>query len=1008
MAAPKEILDLVARFEENREALRAGAYSEAELRTEFIDPFFEALGWDIANKAGMAEQYKDVVREASVAVEGQAKKPDYEFRIGGTRKFYVEAKKPIVNLKDDAGVAFQIRRYAWSAKLPLGIITDFEEFAVYDCRTKPIATDKAGVGRLNYYSYKEYADKWDEIAGIFAKDAILKGAFDKYAASDKKRGTQSVDDAFLTEIESWREQLAKNIALRNGQLTVEQLNYAVQQTIDRIIFLRICEDRGIESYGDLQKIAAGTDVYRTLLKHFLAADERYNSGLFHFKKEKDNAEEPDDLTPGLNIDDKPLKAIVKRLYYPDCPYEFSVISADILGQVYERFLGKVIRLTEGHQAKVEDKPEVKKAGGVYYTPTYIVDYIVKNTVGKLVEGKTPGDVDKLKVLDPACGSGSFLIGAYQFLLDWYLEDYSNHEPAKLLKRKDPKLYESSNGYRLTLPERRRILLNNIHGVDIDSQAVEVTKLSLLLKVLEGETQRTLFDKRVLPDLSGNVKCGNSLIGTDYFADRLIPDPEEMDSINPMDWEIEFPEIMDRGGFDVVIGNPPYVRTQTFVNSNSFVSTYYGQQYVASGEGNYDIYVLFVEKGQKLLNKRGLLGLILPHKFFTTQYGRPLRREISRLGALSSIVYFGDQQIFQAASTYTCLLFLNNAKQDSFLFTPVTNVSAWISNPAVDATPINASEMSEEPWRFLLTGSSIFQKLASMPIKLTNVVEKIYQGLATSADSVFVLQVENEQDGMSLCASAELGGETVLLESELLRPLLKGSEISRYASPEYKYIVIFPYIVTGSSVSPIAEEALKDNYPRTFDYLSKCKTRLLGRSKTDLGNWWLYPYPKNLTLYCQPKILVQVLSKQGNFAFDKIGRFYFLGGGTAGGNAIRLKADTSYSQRVILGILNSSILTYYVKHVGSGFRGGYHAFGKASLSDFPLPRMDKESTAKMEAFVGNMVSLHSKDDASQSQHNKVLCERQIIAIDRQIDQLVYKLYGLTAEEIKIIERAFDEV
>ena len=269
-------------------------------------------------------------------------------------------------------------------------------------------SDKASVARVLYLNFCEYASRWEDVAKIFARDAILKGSFDKFAESTKaKRGTAEVDDAFLDEIEKWRADLARNLAMRNVDLSQRDLNFSVQRTIDRIVFLRICEDRRIEVYGRLQALLNGEHTYRRLYQLFREADERYNSGLFHFQKEKDRAEPPDDLTPGLEIDDAVLKRIIRRLYYPDSPYEFSVLPADILGQVYEQFLGKVIRLTEGHQAKVEEKPEVKKAGGVYYTPTYIVDYIVKNTVGKLLENKTPKQAAKLRVLDPACGSGSF-------------------------------------------------------------------------------------------------------------------------------------------------------------------------------------------------------------------------------------------------------------------------------------------------------------------------------------------------------------------------------------------------------------------------------------------------------------------------------------------------------------------------------------------------------------------------------------------------------------------------
>jgi hypothetical protein len=568
VSAPDKILELVERFEANLDTYKRGAYNETQVRREFIDPFFKTLGWDIENEQGHAEAYKDVVHEDAIKIGRATKAPDYCFRVGGTRKFFLEAKKPSVKIKDDIDPAYQLRRYAWSAKLPLSILTDFEEFAVYDCRVKPMKTDKASTARITYLTFDEYADKWDEIAAIFAKGSILRGSFDKYAESKKvKRGTAEVDSDFLQEIERWRELLARNIALRNPKLSTGELNLSVQYTIDRIIFLRICEDRAIEPYGRLMTLLNGHNVYRRLLEIFYQADDRYNSGLFHFRKEKGRAEGPDTLTTGLTIDDKALKDVLKNLYYPDSPYEFSVLPADILGQVYEQFLGKVIRLTSPTKAIIEEKPEVRKAGGVYYTPTFVVDYIVKNTVGKLLDGKKPGPrgtASKLRILDPACGSGSFLIGVYQYLLDWHRDQYVNDDPKKWAKGRSPKLYQTpKKGWRLTIDERKRILLDNVYGVDIDPQAVEVTKLSLLLKVLEDEqtivSQLPMYHQRVLPDLSNNIKCGNSLISTDFFnfSGEVEYNDELIYRVNAFNWKAQFPQIVDNGGFNCIVGNPPW-------------------------------------------------------------------------------------------------------------------------------------------------------------------------------------------------------------------------------------------------------------------------------------------------------------------------------------------------------------------------------------------------------------------------------------------------------------------
>jgi hypothetical protein len=426
-AGQDEIARRVKQFQTNFKAYHAPDYKEAHARQELIDWLFIALGWDVRNERGAAPHRREVILEASQDVEGQAarKAPDYAFRFGADTLFYVEAKKPGVAIKTSASAAFQLRRYAWSAKLPLSLLTDFEELAVYDGRIRPSDQDNASIARINYYTYDRYPEVWREIWDVYSREAVERGSFDQYVQSVKgKRGTTPVDAEFLKEIEGWREVLARNLALRNAALSIDELNDAVQRTIDRIIFLRMAEDRGIEPYERLLALTGrgqgeGESIYAGLLDLCRQADAKYNSGLFDFSAKGDR------LTPKLSIDDKVLKPILSNLYFPH-PYEFSVMPAEILGNVYEQFLGKVIRLTAAHQAKVEEKPEVKKAGGVYYTPAYIVEYIVKQTVGKAIEGKSPKQLEGFRALDMACGSGSFLLGAYQYLLDYHLQWYIDH------------------------------------------------------------------------------------------------------------------------------------------------------------------------------------------------------------------------------------------------------------------------------------------------------------------------------------------------------------------------------------------------------------------------------------------------------------------------------------------------------------------------------------------------------------------------------------------------------
>ncbi|MEO6812845.1 MAG: N-6 DNA methylase, partial [Ginsengibacter sp.] len=421
-----QIASLVERFQEQLPSYKKSEYNEALTRKDFIDPFFQALGWDMNNSNGYAEAYREVIHEDKLKIGSATKAPDYSFRLpGGKRLFFVEAKKPSVYIKDEILPAYQVRRYAWSAKLPVSILTDFEEFSVYDCKKKPNIADKASASRIKYITYKDYLPEFDFIWNNFSKEKVLKGGFDKYVQNDSnKKGTSTVDKEFLVSLDEWRKQLAQNVALRNTSLNEDEINFTVQQTLDRLIFLRIAEDRGVEEYGRLKKSLTpvnspkgeeGRSYYQNLFQYFKEADSKYNSGLFDFKKDKTSV--------GIVLDNKIIKNILNELYYPVSPYEFSVLSVEILGSAYEQFLGKQIRLTVSHKAVIEEKPEVRKAGGVYYTPEYIVEYIVKNTVGKLAEGKTPEEIAKLKIVDPACGSGSFLIGAYQYLLKYHQEYY---------------------------------------------------------------------------------------------------------------------------------------------------------------------------------------------------------------------------------------------------------------------------------------------------------------------------------------------------------------------------------------------------------------------------------------------------------------------------------------------------------------------------------------------------------------------------------------------------------
>lgn len=998
-----EIAHLVKHFQTNRAQYLASGYKEAHARQEFIDPLFIALNWDVHNSQRAAPDYREVVVEDSLDIEGQTKAPDYAFRVGRERKFFGEAKKPGVDLKNAAEPAYQLRRYAWSAKLPLSILTDFEELSIYDCRMRPAHRDKSSMARVNYLTFEEYADRWQEIWDVFSREAVWCGSFDQFVQSGKgKRGTSEVDAEFLKEIEGWRDGLARNIALRNPRLTIDELNDAVQRTIDRIIFLRMAEDRGVEPYGRLQKLAEGDEIYAGLLDLARQADAKYNSGLLDFSKTGDR------VTPGLAVDDKSLKPILADLYYPQSPYEFSVLPAEILGNVYEQFLGKVIRLTTGHQAKVEEKPEVKKAGGVYYTPTYIVEYIVKNTVGVAVAEKSPRQLRDFRVLDMACGSGSFLLGAYQCLLDHYLAWYIGHNPEKYTQA----VWQQGEAWRLTTAEKKRILTEHIFGVDIDRQAVEVTKLSLLLKVLQGESDESLgkqlglFQERALPNLDHNIKCGNSLIGPDYFSGQLHHDDDELRRVNPFDWVIQFPEVMKAGGFDCVIGNPPYIRIHNLIDFYPGEVRFIQEVYETARFGKVDIYVAFIEKSLQVLAKSGRLGFIVPNKFMQADYGIGLRSLLARRQALVELVDFGNAQVFEEATTYTCLLFLTASSQEVFrakFNRTQQHPIRFLAEASFEQR--QSSAFGSLAWQCASSGETdVLEKVEAAKARLSEVVQMSITGVKTGANSIFVFEMLESKDRIAWLRPEDTDSR-VELEKDYLVPYLKAESLKRYHVSAGSRVLLYPYRLLADKTSLIPEPQLK-KCSRTWRYFLEHKSTLEGRQKGKLKgpSWYGLSFPSSLQMFSAPKITTPTLSPRNSFALDTHG--YLFPQGAGGGCGLIPKAE--YSVHYLLGVLNSRLLTFYFQRISSPFQGGWFAYEPRYLNRIPIHVIEKANLAdqerhdRMVSLVEQMLDLHKRKAEAKDAAATERLQRLIDSTDRQIDALVYELYELTPEEIAVVE------
>ncbi len=456
----------------------------------------------------------------------------------------------------------------------------------------------------------------------------------------------------------------------------------------------------------------------------------------------------------------------------------------------------------------------------------------------------------------------------------------------------------------------------------------------------------------------------------------------------------------KDGFDVVIGNPPYVRIQMLAQADPKQPARIKQQYVSASKGNYDLYVVFVERGLQLLQPHGQLSYILPHKFFNAQYGEPLRKLLADGKNLRQVVHFGDEQIFPGATNYVCLLFLDKGGAEDCRWYRADNLPAWLADGAATGTSIDSGRFTSSEWNFVVgKGEDLFEKLQRMPMKLGDVAS-LFVGLQTDADDVFIVEVVSEKNG-TLIARSKFTKQEHEFEAGHLKPFLKGSlNVRRYALTDLTKRLIFPYETRDGSSRLITESEYERQFPKTWKYLQTCRKRLIARSGGEFADYWHgYVYKKNHTRFDQSKLVVPAIGTGACFAADFEGKYYFVGsgGGGGGGYGVVLKPEMHFELRYLLGVLNAQVSTYSLKQVSTPFRGGYLALTRQFIEQLPIRPIDFAVAAE-----------RAQHDAIVSLVERILAAKQpnpaadTSALEREIDQQVYALYGLTPEEIAIVE------
>lgn len=608
----------------------------------------KALGWDVDHDRENNPYEQEVKVERGVRDAARAqKRADYAFYLKPNFRdvrFFVEAKKPNIDLSRSADAHFQTLRYGYSANTPLAVLTDFEQIRILDCRLRPHPDTALDQVYRNWH-YTDFRDpaRFAEFYWLFSREAHADGSYQrrvdelpKPKGGAKQRGLfkggyQAVDASFLAELEEHRTALAKAFKKADVSLDSETLTEIVQRTLDRLVFLRFLEDKQIETEIGVSHFGKGKGAWADFRAASRRLDNIYNGIVFKRLEPLDDA--------GFEIDDAVFAGVCESLAAENSPYNFDAIPIHILGSIYERFLGSVIRATD-KRVYVEEKPEVRKAGGVYYTPEYIVRYIVERTVGRQLAGKTPTDIAKLRFADIACGSGSFLLGVFDELLRYHAEWYNRPENDKRAK-KDGCVRTEDDLWRLSLAQRRTILLSNIYGVDIDRQAVEVAQLSLFLKLLEDERATSARQyqldyardanlKKLLPDLGGNIVCGNSLIGWDV-ANLMVLGPEDEHELNPLDFEQSFPAVMRNGGFDAIVGNPPYLNIDDTWGQGNFRLVAIKVAYPLIYNDKTDLLFYFLARATQL--SRGNVAFIVSRAFLEAFKADKLRAYLLEKAAI---------------------------------------------------------------------------------------------------------------------------------------------------------------------------------------------------------------------------------------------------------------------------------------------------------------------------------------------------------------------------------------
>jgi type I restriction-modification system DNA methylase subunit len=879
------IKNLVEKYREIESTGKLSAYNEAQTRNEFIEPMFEYLGWDMRN----LRNKREVITEESVS----SGRVDLSFQLQGMPVFFLEAKAIRINL-DEWKWAEQAINYSWNKSVSWAVLSDFEGVKIFNADLPP---KNLASNLFLELKFDEFEDRFDDL-WLLSKESFqaqeLNLRAEKWRKSDKR--TQ-VGQKLFEDLMSWRNLLTKQISKQNAVI-LEDLNEGVQTILDRLIFIRTAEDRKIVS-PSLEPLlkAKSANLYNDLKKLFVDFDKAFNSKLFS----QHNCDK-------WEIESKTLSKIVSGLYLEEngYKYDFSVITADVLGGMYEQYLSFVQneKTDSNHKSK-------RKAQGIYYTPKFIVDFLLDESLEKLIQHKVKGQ--PLRILDPACGSGSFLIAAYDRLIE------GQNRVAQT------SLYDSFE-----------ILQGSLYGVDIDEQAVEVAQLNLLLKAL--------VEKTLLPTLQQNLKHGNSLIFGEPLELQDIFGAEIYDN-KPFNYSKEMPGVFSNGGFDLVIGNPPYV----FARSGSFennVKEFYKDHYQVA-QYQLNTYALFIERAFQLLKPGGYLAFIVPNTWLTIQTFSGLRKFLLDNTSTLKIINIFDK-VFSAANVDTCLLIAEKGSGGDVVLGEITD-------GGVDEIGHFAKSDFTAP-EYMINIALLKNSENSDLVSKINSLSRPLSDFATVKAGLMAYEVGKGKPKQTEKMKDQRIYHSRERIDETYRKYLEGADVRRYnarwSGSWLKY---------GACLASPRDESLFQG------------TRILIRQ-----------------IPSRPPYSINGWLVDGDYINDR--------------NSMIINKFVDVKPEYLLGLLNSKLITYWFVHTFDKFqRKTFPQFKVNELATFPIilaPDHEQEKVVRLVRSIQESQQHLATTTEGTTRFQEI--EKHLKELDTDLDALIYALANLTPEEVLTVE------